>query len=103
MTLLPGLYGLFLKIVLMATAIDKIERDGESTHSTKKNRVWVYRTLATVFMSLGFLCPLVGAALFIVHSLVTDDHALNGVGSGLLVASIPLLLIGSHLLDKAAL
>ncbi|MBK7705455.1 MAG: hypothetical protein IPJ30_06640 [Acidobacteria bacterium] len=87
----------------MAEAIDKINTDAETTGSNAEKRVLVYRTLATVFMSLGFLCPLIGLILFLIHSLVTDDHALNGVGSGLLVASIPLLLIGSHLLDKAAL
>ncbi len=85
----------------MAVTVENIGERDESPERQEMARVLGYRAVATIVMSIGFLCPLVGIILFLIHSLVSEDHALNGIGSGLLVASIPLLLTGSHLLDKA--
>jgi len=85
----------------MAATIEKIGSPEDLTGNTGARRALSYRAAATVVMAIGFLCPIVGILLFVIHAFVTDDHALNGVGSGLLVASIPLLLVGSHLLDRA--
>lgn len=85
----------------MAATIEKIGSAEDLIERTRARRARTYRALATTVMAIGFLCPILGILLFVIHAFVTDDHALNGVGSGLLVASIPLLLVGSHLLDKA--
>lgn len=85
----------------MAATIEKIGSPEDLTENVSPRRGRSFRVAAITVMAMGFLCPIIGILLFVVHAFVTDDHALNGVGSGLLIASIPLLLVGSHLLEKA--
>ena len=85
----------------MAATIEKIEQHIDDASRPAPKGITVLRAAATAFMAAGFMCPLIGVLLFVIHSFVTDDHALNRVGSGMIVAAIPFLLIGSHLLDKA--
>lgn len=55
--------------------------------------------LAFIGLSWGILAPILGLVFFIIHSAVTNDHVFGDIGTGLIIASIPLLLIGSHFLD----
>ncbi len=56
-------------------------------------------TAALVCFAGGFLAPLLGLFIIIVHTAVPGDKTLELVGTWLMIVSIPLLLLGSHLMD----
>lgn len=46
------------------------------------------------------MSALVGLVCIIAHAALTNDTAFNKLGTGLMIAVIPLLLAGSHFMDK---
>ena len=57
--------------------------------------------LAAALFAGGFFAPLLGIGFFVIHSLLREDGFFSGLGSALVFVSIPLLLAGSHCLDRA--
>ena len=55
--------------------------------------------IAGTFFFLGFFSIITGFALTIIHAIVPNDVSMNAVGTFFIFISIPLLLIGSYLLD----
>lgn len=65
-----------------------------------KGKRTAFRVLANTLMVLGFMAPVFGIVLFVVHSFVPEEEVLDDIGSVMIIVSIPLLLLGSHFLDK---
>ena len=57
-------------------------------------------TLALATFGLGIVLPILGFSLAIVHSLVERDQAFGVIGTICLIATIPMIMLGSHLMDK---
>lgn len=55
--------------------------------------------MALVLFVGGFLSPAIGLILIILHSAIRNDIDLGRAGTVFMVASIPMLLLGSHLTD----
>lgn len=55
--------------------------------------------LAFLCLSFGLFAPLLGLIFIIIHVFLAADQTLGEIGTGLMIASIPLLLAGSHFLD----
>jgi len=68
--------------------------------------LWPARSIASIWSGLACACliggisaPLLGLALIIIHTILVNDNLFNQIGTGLMIISIPLLLMGSHFLD----
>ena len=57
-------------------------------------------TLAIATFGLGIALPILGFSLAIVHSLVERDQAFGVIGTICLIATIPMIILGSHMMDK---
>ena len=64
-----------------------------------KNKAILCTGLAFLFFGGGFLSPLVGLIFIIIYSVVQNDVIFDRIGTFLMIVSIPMLLIGSHLMD----
>jgi phosphate/sulfate permease len=67
--------------------------------TTRDRRFIRFALIAGVFFFLGFSSLITGFALTIIHAIVPNDVTLNTAGTVFIFISIPLLLIGSYLLD----
>ena len=65
---------------------------------TVPSRRFLPRTAAACFTS-GVLAPIAGFTLIIAHAAIETDIRLGRWGTGLMIVAIPLLLLGSHLMD----
>lgn len=84
----------------MDTTMKTIDtRNKEITLIQKERRHVLWSGLAFVCLSWGALAPLAGVIFFIIHTILKEDTLFGNVGTGLMIASIPLLLAGSHFLD----
>lgn len=84
----------------MDTVMKTIHLDEPIANSGKKQGApLLVSALAFIGLSWGILAPILGLVFFIIHSIVVDDHVFGDIGTGLMIASIPLLLAGSHFLD----
>ena len=59
----------------------------------------LFTILAFLMFCGGLSLPLIGLALIIVHSFIPTDTILSGVGTIVMILSIPMLFCGSHLID----
>ena len=75
------------------------ERKDAASPGGRLNVKVLLTTAALLCLVGGFLTPLLGLIILIIHTAVPGDHALERLGTGLMIASIPLLLVGSHLMD----
>ena len=65
-----------------------------------RERKFVRVTLAAgAFFFLGFASVITGFALTILHAVIPNDLSLSKAGTFFIFVSIPLLMIGSYLLD----
>ena len=55
--------------------------------------------LAFVCFGIGFSLPVVGMAMLVLHAALEHDKAFGTVGTILMITSIPMLLLASHLMD----
>ena len=79
------------------------QADSQDAIATKKSitvprRRFLPRTAAACFAS-GVLAPVAGFGLIIAHAAMDADICLARWGTGLMIIAIPLLLLGSHLMD----
>lgn len=65
---------------------------------SKEARVFLVGT-AVFFLGCGVLAPIAGLILIIIHSAMSGETALGNVGTAAMIISIPMLLVGAHLLD----
>jgi hypothetical protein len=75
------------------------ERKEALSSSKRLNARVVLSTAALLCFVGGFLAPILGLVIIIIHTAIPGDHALERVGTALMIVSIPLLLLGSHLMD----
>jgi hypothetical protein len=81
-------------------AIEKVStRTAQAAKPDKKSRSVLLTGMALVLFASGFMLPVAGLIFVIVHSIVADDSVFDRVGTVLMIASIPVLLVGSHLMD----
>lgn len=57
-------------------------------------------TIAVATFAVGVALPILGFTLAIVHSLVERDQAFGVLGTICLIATIPMIMLGSHLMDR---
>jgi hypothetical protein len=82
------------------TALEmKIRQRGVSKTEPRKSKV-VFVVLATFGIFGGISALFVGLVLAIIHSALSGDTIFDQMGTGLLIAGIPMILIGSIFLDK---
>lgn len=55
--------------------------------------------LLTCCLAAGFASPLIGLVLSVVHSMIPGDTRFARIGMVFTFLSIPLLLVGSHMMD----
>ena len=60
----------------------------------------MFSILALLGIGGGMLSPFLGLLCLIAHAALPRDDAFNHIGTVLLVIAIPLLLAGSHFMDK---
>jgi len=56
-------------------------------------------TFAVAIFGIGATLPIAGFVLAVMHSLIEGDHALGVTGTVCLVATIPMIMLGTHLMD----
>ena len=66
---------------------------------TRERRVVRGTLWAGTFFFLGFTSVITGFALTIIHAVIPNNLSLSSVGTFFIFVSIPLLMIGSYLLD----
>lgn len=54
---------------------------------------------AVAIFGIGASLPLVGLVLAVMHSLIEADRALGVIGTICLIATIPMIMLGTHLMD----
>ena len=91
-TLRVGKYSLFVK---GENPIPEI--DSAATKTTGKRRI---ATIAVAIFGSGVALPILGFTLAIVHSMIERDQIFGVVGTVCLIVTIPMILLGSHLMDK---
>jgi hypothetical protein len=82
-------------------AIEKvsIHRKQAAKPEIRRNRSELLTGIAMFLFASGFILPVAGMIFVIVHSILADDSVFDRIGTVLMIASIPVLLIGSHLMD----
>ena len=79
-------------------------RAGESRFHTILKRTVLRPACCTVLASLGIFGGIsalfVGLVFVVLHEIITSDRVFDSVGSGLLIAAIPMILLGSFFLDE---
>lgn len=63
------------------------------------SRADLLAAIAMLLFAGGFTLPVVGLALIVTHSLIPGDLLFGRIGTALMIATIPVLLAGSHLMD----
>lgn len=71
----------------------------EAGKALKSRWAIVSSALAFICLSAGVFSPILGLIFIVIHSTMEADLAFGDIGTGLMIASIPLLLAGSHFLD----
>ncbi len=66
--------------------------------TTKGSRIGV--ATAFVCFGIGFALPVLGLLFIVIHSAVPGDTVFDKIGTILMIAAIPVLLLSSHLMDK---
>ncbi|HMT07190.1 MAG TPA: hypothetical protein PKA82_04230 [Pyrinomonadaceae bacterium] len=66
-----------------------------SSHTENHSR----EAIAVVVFGLGIALPLMGLVLAILHSVIETDVAYGRLGTICLILTIPVIMIGSHLMD----
>lgn len=59
-----------------------------------------FAALAIAMFGLSIAMPISGFTLAIIHSLVEGDRVFGVIGTICLIATIPIIILGSHLMDK---
>lgn len=77
--------------------IKKMEESRDEKGRT--NPVGVWPAFAFICMALGILAPVLGMVFILIHAAAEGDVVFGEIGTVLMIASIPLLLAGSHFLD----
>lgn len=54
---------------------------------------------AVAIFGVGAALPLAGLVLAVVHSLIDGDRAYGVIGTVCLIATIPMIMLGTHLMD----
>lgn len=54
---------------------------------------------ALALFASGILLPVAGLVFMIIHSALTDDLVFERLGTISLISSIPLIMLGAHLMD----
>lgn len=84
----------------MDALLNAVRERKEARSSGKRlNARVLLSTAALLCFVAGFLAPILGLAILVIHTLLPGDLALERLGTALMIISIPLLLIGSHLMD----
>ncbi len=92
---------------------DRIETKAAQLTNSDVSATWLHRTEANVrlrkmlfsafaaFGVFGGISALfVGIVFVVLHSMVAGDRMFDMLGTGLLIAAIPMILIGSIFIDK---
>ena len=92
---------------------DRIETKSVSLTSSDASDTWLHRTeenvrlrkmLFSTFAAFGVFggvsALFVGIVFVALHSIVAGDRMFDTLGTGLLIAAIPMILIGSIFIDK---
>ena len=69
--------------------------------SESQRKKLLYSILAAFGVFGGISSLFVGIVFVILHGIVSDDTIFDRVGTGLLIAAIPMILMGSIFIDKA--
>lgn len=76
--------------------------ESRSVDAKNRERKFVRITLlAGAFFFLGFVSVITGFVLTILYAFIPDHPSLRSVGTFFIFISIPLLLLGSYLLDQS--
>lgn len=67
--------------------------------ATRDGRPALLAGSAVLLFAAGFILPAIGLLMVVAHSLIPDDSVFDRIGTVLMIASIPVLLAGSHLMD----
>ena len=70
-----------------------------SNHADRRVGKRQYAAFAIATFGLGIALPLLGLLLAVAHSLIEGDKALGVAGTVCLIATIPMIMLGSHLMD----
>jgi hypothetical protein len=76
------------------------ERDKRHHRQKTRLRPWVCSILAAVGIFGGISCLFVGLICVVLHGVLSQDVVFDQVGTVLLVAALPMILIGSIFVDK---
>ena len=83
------------------TNIADINRNAATpARNPSKRKKTMLSILALLGISGGFVTPFLGLLCIIAHAMLPNDTAFNRIGTALMMIAIPLLLAGSHFLDK---
>ena len=85
-----------------------ISRENSSVHTSKSKRQLRRTILSPLFCSIaasfgifgGISALFIGLICVILHAIVPHDTAFDSVGTVLLIAAIPMILVGSIFLDE---
>ncbi len=93
---------MFFIIDLVVKTHEPIQtRESAAAATIAARRASSSRGIAAGLFGAGFFAPILGIGFFIAHSFLTNDWFFSRIGSILIVVCIPLLLAGSHFLDRA--
>ena len=92
---------------------DRIETKAAQLTNSDASGTWLHRTEANVRLGRmlfsafaafgvfgGISALFVGIVFVVLHSMVAGDRMFDTLGTGLLIAAIPMILIGSIFIDK---
>lgn len=80
-------------------AVDDIGEAREKARTARSRRSGRVTTIVVCLFVAGFVLPVAGLFLVVVHALVPGDVILGRIGTIAMIASIPTLLAASHLMD----
>ena len=75
--------------------------NNSSNKNGRENKTVFCIGLSAVLFAGGFLTPVLGLVLILVHASIEGDSVFGRIGTLLMVISIPMLLLASHFLDVA--
>lgn len=79
--------------------IDADENVTRRTTVIKTRRRISLAGAALTLFAAGMLLPVLGLVSMIVHAAMSDDRVFDRIGTISLISSIPLIMLGSHLMD----
>ncbi len=85
----------------MENVLETIASEKPASKTKKSNgRTILFSALAAAFLGGGFAAPFFGLVFFIFHSLRLSEELFSKIGTFLMIIAIPMMLCGSHFLDK---